>query len=436
MSLQSPWSLLQLVSGHPNPERCLVIGTVGPRSYQSAAALGRQPDVVELDQIHKIASNGSAPSKYDLVVVAENGLENGNGLSDNFLSRLLSPDGVCLRIKTKGRRNRWSSLFGSKSKTERISHPAKIPHLNPDSDEGQWLPQETYLLLGAQDWKNSAVASDQSRAALSNSLVDDTHGFQTTLRKQYVRMMMTAGIPLGSLDSRLIVYRRRRKRGTQTPFISRARVTGRALTMTSSDSFYRMDLGCGSVKLEANLLERLQASASSDYIIPPEWKVSFSGLTGFRYEYFPGRAGSSRSELKYRSQALNFLLTLSEVQAPSSLEPALVRLSRYIGRRVPEGESREEALRLLKVLSDNGAFKFVTHGEFRAGNLRIGENGKLKVVDWVQAYLGHPLMDWWRFVYDTGAPNSPTSAPEELQRGLTESEIRMLWTVWKAAYGL
>ncbi len=36
-TLQSPWSLLQVLSGHVNPERSLVIGNVGPRTYESAA---------------------------------------------------------------------------------------------------------------------------------------------------------------------------------------------------------------------------------------------------------------------------------------------------------------------------------------------------------------------------------------------------------------
>ena len=426
--MHSPWSLLQVLSGHSQPERCLLIGGIGARSYQSATALGRWPEIVEPEDAHKITG------KFDMVVIAEKALENGSALTNDFLCRVLSPDGVCLRITANGGKKALRGFFGSKSKPAKNAAPAKTFRV---SSPVHWFPQETYLLLGAHDWKNSAVASDQSPTALSNALVGDTHDFQTSLRKLYLRTIMTAGFPPAGLShSRLIVYRARRKRWKHLPFISRARVTGRALTMTSSDSFFRMDLGCGSVKLEANLLEVLHNSVCSDYLISPEWKVSMSGLTGFRYEYFPGRAGSPRSELTYQFKALNFLLRLSDVQAPKFLEPARARLSRYIGRRLPEGESREEALRLLKVLSDRGVFRFVSHGEFRVGNLRIGENGKLKFVDWVQAYLGHPLMDWWRFVYDMGAPSSPKSVPEELQQGLQESEIRMLWTVWKAAYGL
>ena len=226
MSLQSPWSLLQVLSSHTNPERCLVIGKVGTRTYESAAALGRQPEVVEPEEVHKMTSGGSAGRTYDLVVVVERHLEKG-AITNELLCRMLSSRGVGMRIRTTGKMAALHALFSRKRQTEGYSASSRPSSVGQAPSIKDCLPQDRYLLLGAQSWKNSAVASEQSLAALSNAIIGDERNLQVSLRKLSLRMMMTAGLPAeGLFPKSLVIYRKRKKSDEQTPFISRARVTG------------------------------------------------------------------------------------------------------------------------------------------------------------------------------------------------------------------
>ena len=138
---------------------------------------------------------------------------------------------------------------------------------------------------------------------------------------------------------------------------------------------------------------------------------------------------------------LEFLITIAEEIDPYSLpvEPAFNRLNRYIDyRQKILGECLVKQLKNdLINLNNNSVFRFLCHGELRTGNIVLDSFDKnFIIIDWPQAYIGHPLIDWWMYIYWDKKPKSFSNAivPKELLFGITSMDLQRLYRVWVNLY--
>jgi hypothetical protein len=306
-----------------------------------------------------------------------------------------------------------------------------------------------YYAIGSGPAEAIKIAVDRSLS--STRLAEQVFGTGTTFMARLRRLPLQAWIALGfSADSAfpyglvIACHGASAASSSEAASIEWLKRTGRMVTGVVHRGGARSFVRCsphGVPDREARLLEYLATyPAVRPYVNPAEDTEYWSGMRVSRYAFLPGHAVSHRHASTHGDFVRRFLGVLSTVSPPTFLEPAASRLNRYLMRRKPDTDSLlvDEAVSVLTRLDERGVLRWITHGELAAHNLRVvrtpsGE--RIKVIDWPQAYIGHPLLDWWMYNYWRGAPRPRGHTPGDLRMGVPEADLDDLWLLWRVAYG-
>lgn len=476
----SRWGMVQLLAGHPAPSRVLFLGAtlggdirgavrlghevvVADPSPEALASLSSETDGLSIPNESLVRTTPSAlldlGAPFDIVWVTPWWLANCRP-ERVALTRLLenakecmAPEGRLL-LQILSRRPSALTRYIARAVSGQ-PFPFKLFRKLPYWKEGAL--RETMVRCGLEGSQTFYVAdgltthttiinASLSPRQIARSRFGSVPGFGTRFRQAPLRILSAlGGSPGRGFPFQIVSAGRNGERGTVVPDLLRrllhARVTGRVVTaLFAGDGgpwFVRVDTGCGSALREARLLEFLsEREEVAAFVHAPDRIQKVAGLEAAWYRYLPGYSFQGTGAGTHREQIEEFLRRLSSVPPPAFLEPAGDRLGRYLGRRREKAPERvKRALDSLERLSRDGAFRWITHGELRDGNIHVvREPEGLKVVDWVQSYRGHPLLDWWMYNYWNGAPEGPGHSPEQLRMGLTDHAVSDLWSVWRASY--
>jgi aminoglycoside phosphotransferase (APT) family kinase protein len=471
------WAAIQLLAGHPSPERCLVLtspctdrGQEFPpltfgrgTSNDEGMPLGTGATALTVSSIGIDSIAKSRGASFDVIYVTPAWLCSAFTQTRSLASLVakiancLAPDG-CLVVKVPLHLGRMRArlqvrLFSGQQLLEMNGNACGVSlreMVSAINGEGLDVDALFYVSGGKHlETYHRVVNASLAPEGFVNRVFGDERDLASRLRKLPLRAWLKLRQPIEQVFSSAFVVARRSgstvKGDEGAERLIWAKVTGRAVTSVLSShgktAFLRSSAS-GTLIKEAQLLQYLRSFEEvATYINPPCKEAPYAGLPTFWYEFLPGYGVSHKEVRAHRATVEGFLAVLSAVPAPKFLEPAAARLGRYMERRVakfPPGVI-DHARKCLARLDNRRGFRWIVHGELGAHNLRIHDapaGTQVKVIDWPQSYRGHPLLDWWMFLYWSAAPERRGVTPPRLRMGLSDAELDELWLVWRVAYGI
>jgi hypothetical protein len=470
------WGAVQVLAGHPDPKSGLVLGvgeayglcgrvTILPSTRVDAGDAGGLADGEPL-----LAEAGWYPDtgpeldarvtdRFDIVYLTQQwlsmGVRSGRSLSELVADGVewLSDSG---RLVIHFNLGPWKVLnrIGM-----RVLSGQPVPALEDDQpwwrmSSVQKIVEAAGLRLQARYYAKGLKRTDTITQAICEELganefarrtLGEERRFVPSVRRSVLRRWFTSGWPLDhAFPMGIIVARRpdaRRSDSIGSPLWMKR--TGRVVTSIErhvGPSYFVRSGPRHSVLKEAELLRYLDGFDELKWWINPPIDIrGYGTLHRARYGYLSGFAMFGNRPEAIAPAILDFLIRLSRVPPPEFLDPGVARLRKYLLKEIDSGRADPptRALNRLDHLEGRGVFRWVTHGELGAHNIRIVDDpcgSRITVVDWPQSYSGHPLIDWWMFRYWGGAPPGRLETPIQLTMGLTESQLDDLWLVWRSAY--
>lgn len=225
------------------------------------------------------------------------------------------------------------------------------------------------------------------------------------------------------------------------------RKTGRVVTIQERDDngvlckIFRVSECNGGAEREARIINAIAESPVKTYVSVPTSITYDRGMVFVEYPILIGCNLNKNKKNKYSRKIIEFLSIIGKEINPDvlPLEPAFDRLNRYLKYKSKKlsKEITEKLEKDLIKLNQESVFRFLCHGELRTGNIFLDIlDNRIIIQDWPQAYIGHPLIDWWMFIYWDKKPKSFSNVmtPYELCFGISEDNLIRLWRVWENLY--
>lgn len=466
---QTRWLIFQILADLRSPQSVLFLGASLGGDIIGASKMGLEVSVCDPDDdvlrgikylckevncTHGSPDNYPHLKKFDIIIISPWWVIEINKIGQDWtaqaekISTYLKPNGSCIfHARTNLRNPFLKRITGFTLEPYFFNNLCGIPHsqIITEMEKNGYSCSISHIY---KDLVNPRIIFSNNNAYENflDFILGKRNTWKTIIKKIVLYTISFIRIPPVLLfPGILLVFKKANihKSNNYDPLLMRGslHVTSSIGKFFENHQYFRHSIGGKYGSKEANLLNYMgRETQLRTYLNLPIEEVKLCGVSSISYPLIFGHDIHFSERFSYLDQLREFLLHLSRIKPPDMIPSGYTWLQKKLFYQL--GKEKETlktyhiwlAKKALERLRNKDVLCRISHGELASHNIRIRNDGTLIVIDWVQAYIGHPLIDWWTFLYWPEAPKEMDNPPSAIRMGLSKETMDDLWLVWRTAY--